>query len=336
WPGFLPDSESLVFQQQVAAGIDGNDNGELHTRKGARANISWTSVTDATKVTPLDQRNGKNANGIYLPKLSTPVSMSCAGDGHEVGNDDPSHAEDVNFNYEPTVSPAPSGGYAWVVFTSRRLYGNLATIPPFCSDPRGVNLVQNITPKKLWVAAIDLSAKLGTDASHPAFYLPAQELLAGNTRGYGVALVVLGAASRSTAATTGCACARRQSFDRTRKPAIRFYGRRRACLRSFSHTLPSASVASAHNDTLLRPVTAIARTTRLMMLRTANEAPTIATLISNSSIFLAAMTFRASLVTPLALRVSEITKIRPSGAACARAMRKSTSSAASASKIVPT
>src|SRR5262249_7977854 len=81
------------------------------------------------------------------------------------------------------LAPTAGGGYAWVVFTSRRLYGNAATIPPFCSDPRGVDLVKNITTKKLWVAAIDLTQGPGADASHPAFYLPAQELLAGNSRG---------------------------------------------------------------------------------------------------------------------------------------------------------
>jgi hypothetical protein len=37
--------------------------------------------------------------------------------------------------------------------------------------------------KKIWVAAIDLNAPAGTDSSHPAFYLPAQEILAGNSRG---------------------------------------------------------------------------------------------------------------------------------------------------------
>ena len=89
-------------------------------------------------------------------------------------------------NYEPTVNPVASGGYAWVVFTSRRMYGSVATIPPFCSDPRGVDLITNITTKKLWVAAVDLSQAPGTDASHPAFYLPAQELLAGNARGFWV------------------------------------------------------------------------------------------------------------------------------------------------------
>ena len=42
------------------------------------------------------------------------------------------------------------------------------------------------TTKKLWVAAIDLNAPPGVDPRHPAFYLPAQELLAGNSRGFWV------------------------------------------------------------------------------------------------------------------------------------------------------
>ncbi len=187
WPAFFPDGKSVVYHEQIAAGADGNSLGELRTRKGARAFLSWTGVTDAASVTPLNRLNGKDENGVsYLPKLETPVVMNCTGDGVQVGSIDPDHGDDVNLNYEPTVNPIASGGYAWVVFTSRRLYGNVATIPPFCSDPRGVDLVKNITTKKLWVAAIDLNAQPGQDASHPAFYLPAQELLAGNTRGFWV------------------------------------------------------------------------------------------------------------------------------------------------------
>jgi hypothetical protein len=66
------------------------------------------------------------------------------------------------------------------------MYGSVADIPPYCSDPRGVDLFENVTPKKLWVAAVDLNAAPGSDPSHPAFYLPAQELLAGNARGFWV------------------------------------------------------------------------------------------------------------------------------------------------------
>ncbi|MFI5302988.1 MAG: hypothetical protein ACHREM_33270, partial [Polyangiales bacterium] len=187
WPAFLPDAKSLVFHHQSAAGFDGNGEGQMTTRKGAKAQIAWTNASDATHVTTLNALNGLDPSGVsYLPKLATPISLSCTGDGSVVGTIDPDHGADVNVNYEPTVNPIASGGYAWVVFTSRRMYGSEATIPPFCSDPRGVDLVTNITPKKLWVAAIDLGAAPGTDASHPAFYLPAQELLAGNSRGFWV------------------------------------------------------------------------------------------------------------------------------------------------------
>jgi len=131
-------------------------------------------------VTPLDQLNGKG----YLPKLLTPSTVTCDDDNGPISQVSPDHSDDVDVNYEPTVNPIASGGYAWVVFTSRRMYGSVATIPPFCSDPRYLDLIQNVTPKKLWVAAVDLTQKAGIDSSHPAFYLPGQELLAGNARGF--------------------------------------------------------------------------------------------------------------------------------------------------------
>ena len=160
---------------------------QLYTRKGCKAQIVWTSATDAMHVTPLNELNGMDSTGqVYLPQLPQPISLTCTGDNVQVGGIDPSHEDDVDLNYEPTVNPEASGGYVWVVFTSRRMYGSEATIPPFCSDPRGVNLITNITTKKLWVAAVDLGATPGTDASHPAFYLPGQELLAGNSRGFWV------------------------------------------------------------------------------------------------------------------------------------------------------
>jgi hypothetical protein len=185
WAAFFPDGKSIVYQQQTQTGGDGPD-GALWTRRGAKGQIAWTGA-DAPNVAVLKQLNGADANDqSYLPKLAAAVNIACSADGQQVGAMDNTHADDVHLNYEPTVNPIASGGYAWVVFTSRRMYGSVATIPPFCSDPRGVDLVQNITPKKLWVAAIDLTGTLGADASHPAFYLPGQELLAGNSRGFWV------------------------------------------------------------------------------------------------------------------------------------------------------
>jgi len=80
-------------------------------------------------------------------------------------------SRDLSWNFEPTFAPVASGGYFWVVFTSRRTYGNLLT------DTKD-------NTKQLWVAAIDESPTLGTDASHPAFLLPGQANDSINMRGY--------------------------------------------------------------------------------------------------------------------------------------------------------
>ncbi len=175
YPSFLPTSQGLVFEVETrfnsrdfgGTRSDGDSGDDLN--RGARAELWWVDLK-TQKTHRLDALNGRDAAG-------NPVIPSTSTNQHD---------DDTTLNYEPTVNPVPSGGYAWVVFTSRRLYGNVATINPFHSDPRNIDLVTSITPKKLWVAAIDLNAAPGTDPSHPAFYLPAQELYAGNARGYWV------------------------------------------------------------------------------------------------------------------------------------------------------
>jgi hypothetical protein len=163
WPSFMPTNDSVVFEVEV------NYPGpELFaTRNGAEGELWWTDLATGT-AHALDEANGMSGGSMYLPTGPN------------------NHATDTEVNYEPTISPIPSGGYAWMVLTSRRLYGSVATVDPWCSDPRSCDLSTAVTPKKLWVAAIDLNAKAGTDPSHPAFYLPAQELQAGNSRGFWV------------------------------------------------------------------------------------------------------------------------------------------------------
>ena len=165
WPAFWPTSKALVFQIELDGAAPKDFFG---TSRGGKGELRWVDLA-TKKHYPLDLLNGKKDGVQYLPT------------GPKKHDDDPS------LNYEPTVSPIASGGYAWVVFMSRRLYGNVATINPWESDPRIHDLTKTPTPKKLWVAALDLNPKAGTDPSHPAFYLPAQELLAGNTRGFWVA-----------------------------------------------------------------------------------------------------------------------------------------------------
>jgi hypothetical protein len=93
-------------------------------------------------------------------------------------------ADDVDLNFEPTILPEAVGGYFWVVFTSRRNYGNLVNGDPYIGaggapSPR----------KKLWVSAIDIQNPetpytMAIDITHPAFYLEGQELASGNMRGF--------------------------------------------------------------------------------------------------------------------------------------------------------
>jgi len=158
FPAFLPTSDAVIFEHEVA-----NDGEFGATRNGSRGELWWVDLKTHNAV-PLATLNG----AAYLPTGGT------------------NHTADGTLDYEPTVNPVASGGYAWVVFTSRRLYGNVATQDPFLSDPRDYDPSASATTKKLWVAAIDLNAPPGSDPSHPAFYLPGQELLAGNSRGYWV------------------------------------------------------------------------------------------------------------------------------------------------------
>jgi hypothetical protein len=78
------------------------------------------------------------------------------------------------------------GGYYWVLLTSRRTFGN--TIAPGGTLPRGDDPWGNESDpsprKKIWIAAIDIDHASKDDPSHPAFYLPGQELEAGNMRAF--------------------------------------------------------------------------------------------------------------------------------------------------------
>jgi hypothetical protein len=171
WPSFSPTRNSVIFQVEVQR----NDRNEtFYTRYGGRGELWWANLRTG-QAHELQRANGMENGASYLPEGAN------------------NHAADYELNYEPTVAPVASGGYAWMVFTSRRMYGNVATIDPWWSDPREHDLTATPTTKKLWVAAIDLdvsdpefSGMVGEDPSHPAFYLPGQELLAGNTRGFWV------------------------------------------------------------------------------------------------------------------------------------------------------
>lgn len=183
WPSFVPDGKAIVFHNASHGGecappppnntFDGNgeyvpykpsiSNCQLTTWFNARAELWWAADAATKDARRLDAANGySGATTTYLPTNAD-------------------HPNDAVVNYEPTVNPVASGGYYWVVFTSRRIYGNLIT-----SKPWGTSGANGGPIKKLWVAAIDMNPAAGADPSHAAFYLPGQELGAGNTRGFWV------------------------------------------------------------------------------------------------------------------------------------------------------
>jgi hypothetical protein len=160
WSTFLPSSQAVVFQRRFKGGT----NEIFASRNGARGELWWVDLATLA-ATPLAQTNGVGADGkSYLPT------------GGE------NHAQDERLSYEPSISPVASGGYAWMVFLSRRAYGNVATMDPWHSDPRAYDLTAGVTTKKIWMAAIDLNPVPGKDPSHPAFYIPGQELHGVNSR----------------------------------------------------------------------------------------------------------------------------------------------------------
>ena len=182
FPVFLPDNSGIVFETEVRSS---QSDSVMVTRNGARSELWWVKTAGGAAAR-LDTLNGKSGGTPYIPIGANNHGIAGAADPQSSYNE--TGLDDTTLNYEPTVLPIVSGGYAWVVFTSRRLYGNQLTAVPWQSWPPSYDTTDlaKATTKKLWVAAIDLSAPAGADPSLPAFYLPAQEILAGNSRGFWV------------------------------------------------------------------------------------------------------------------------------------------------------
>lgn len=135
WPAFTPDNKWVVYQDGVGEDL-----------------ATWSANTGKLRAV-----NVQTNETLELGTLN--------GDGYMPGG-----ARDENLNFEPTILPISAGGYFWIMYTSRRTFGNLLT-----GD-------RNAT-KRLWVSAFDANAASG-DPSHPGFYIAGQELESGNSRGF--------------------------------------------------------------------------------------------------------------------------------------------------------
>jgi hypothetical protein len=134
YPSFTPDSTALAFH--------------------AGTYTTGCNALGCDDTTPDD-------GNLFVATLAagTPIRMAAA--------DDPPVTADLNASVEPTFNPTMRGGYAWVVFTSMRAWGN----EPW---PAGVGNGHLNAKRRLWVAAVNPT--IGTvDPSHPAIYLEGQE-----------------------------------------------------------------------------------------------------------------------------------------------------------------
>jgi hypothetical protein len=173
WPSFTPDGQGIIYHLGDSFDSAGfNLSGGNAESPPQYAELRLIELDGTVKT--LNALNGRDATGTSVLPYGEAV--------------------DNNVNYEPNVMPLPVGGYYWVVFTSRRAYGNIvapgraATTQPFdvpAQDPWGSNAGPS-PRKKLWVAAIDLNHADATnlDPSHPAFYLSGQEVESANMRGF--------------------------------------------------------------------------------------------------------------------------------------------------------
>ena len=165
WPTFLPDNSAVVYHAGNSFDSYEFTGGDVQS-KPQYAEVRMVEVATKT-VKKLEALNGRDANGT----LTLPYGETVEG----------------RMNYEPNVLPVAVGGYYWVLFTSRRTYGN--TIAPGgmledMKDPWGTDAKPSLR-KKLWIAAIDVDHMDAPDPSHAAFYLPGQELEGGNMRAFG-------------------------------------------------------------------------------------------------------------------------------------------------------
>ena len=85
---------------------------------------------------------------------------------------DAEDASDADKAYQPTVLPFTAGGKRWVIFTSPRAYGNQFNQKSSSGTPTDLSCAASM----LWVSALDDQTASTADRSHPAFFMPGQQV----------------------------------------------------------------------------------------------------------------------------------------------------------------
>jgi|GEM_PF-3014185 len=157
WPFFEPDSRSLLYVQS---------NTDNYCRSESTADAPGRACKESVYGNSAPTSRGYWPGGLYsidsaaATPSTTRVELAKLNDAEDTA--------DADKAYQPTVLPFSSGGFRWVIFTSPRSYGNQL-------NQVGTDFTCGAT--MLWLAALDDTTANGTDRSHPAFFLPGQNVL---------------------------------------------------------------------------------------------------------------------------------------------------------------
>ena len=152
FPSFSPDSQWIFYQRGTSSRAKINFT-QPYTH--GQDDLYVTSTSAGSPQIPLDHANGAGVLG----------------------------ADNLHLNYAPTVNPIAEGGYVWIVFTSPRDYGNRTGTGRTAGSSAYPSDATYANNKQLWVAAVDANIQT-TDPSHPAFWLPGQDVDSINMFGY--------------------------------------------------------------------------------------------------------------------------------------------------------
>jgi len=188
WPFFEGDSRSLLYVEtdpNEYCSADANNGTCSSVTNDAYATAVCSGTAGASVNTNLERACYQAAYGSMSPttrgfwpgriySIDTSAANPASTRTELSGLDDAEDATDADKAYQPTVLPFTAGGKRWVIFTSPRAYGNQFNQKSTSGTPTDFSCGASM----LWVSALDdRTAAANDDRSHPAFFMPGQQVV---------------------------------------------------------------------------------------------------------------------------------------------------------------
>ncbi|MCB9594265.1 MAG: PD40 domain-containing protein [Sandaracinaceae bacterium] len=188
YPAWSPDGASIAYTGDQNGWGDGPTVGNIYvlpvtgpdsvgapTRVHEAASIAGSTVDSYPTWAPDSSLIAfANGTGARSETAGRPVNLyAMAPDGSNVVA--LTRAASTTMDYQPRFSPFQQGGYFWMSFLSRRIYGNPAIGNSTSAEGRR---------QQIWVAGIRMGAAPGEDPSAVAYWLPGQDPHSANISAY--------------------------------------------------------------------------------------------------------------------------------------------------------